>query len=70
MADDKKPEAVAPTPPPAPPVVLAVIEPNDLFDLSSIGLRSVTREGVQYSRSEADRILMLARKYNVLVVEK
>jgi hypothetical protein len=68
MADeDKKAPATAAA---EPTVILAVIEPNDLFDLTGQGLPNVTREGTAYKQSDADRVLGLARRYNVPVVKK
>lgn len=50
-------------------VRLQVRHPHEKFDLSGVGLASVTQAGVDYSTSEADKVRTLAMKYGVPVYE-
>jgi hypothetical protein len=50
-------------------VTLRVSHPHTLFDLSSVGLESVTQAGTTYTPAEADEVRTLAMKYGVPVSE-
>lgn len=48
-------------------VRLSVKHPHEEFDLSALGLESVTQAGTSYTADEADQVRTLAMKYGVPV---
>jgi hypothetical protein len=50
-------------------VTLCVKHPHAVFDLSAVGLESVTQAGTVYTSAQADEVRTLAMKYGVPVHE-
>lgn len=50
-------------------VTLCVRHPHQEFDLSALGLASVTQAGTTYTEAEADEVRTVAMKYGVPLFE-